>query len=236
LRRLVERKVRHDALDQVEVVSRGDALPAFDFHVAFMSLPHVVGFNPDEIPGATPYLWPDPAAVENWTARLARENSLRIGLVWAGNPSHRNDRNRSIKPTALLPLFDTSPSSETGRHFFSLQIGASAADLATFPPGSVTDLAPFLHDLADTAAVVCALDAIICVDTSVAHLAAALGRPVELLLPYNPDWRWLLDRPDSPWYPTVRLNRQKSPGDWGGVVASLAAELQRHRPTPVRAF
>jgi hypothetical protein len=227
LRRLVERKVAHDALGRVEVVGRGDALPAFDFCVPFMSLPSVVGFDPGKIPGTTRYLWPDPAAVEDWSARLAGEDSLRIGLVWAGNPTHSNDRNRSIKPTALRPLFDISPSRGISRTFFSLQVGASAADLAVFSPGSVTDLAPFLHDLAETAAVVCALDVIICVDTSIAHLAAALGKQVELLLPFNPDWRWLLDRSDSPWYPTLRINRQKSPGDWSGVVVALAAELQR---------
>jgi len=223
LRRLVERKVEHDALGGIEILSAGDALPAFDFHLPFMSLPNVFGFDASAIPGTPPYLWADPVAVEHWRNRLAGDDAVRIGVVWAGSPTHRNDHNRSIKPAALRPLFDLSGG--TARRFYSLQVDASEADLAAFN-GSITDLAPFLHDFTDTAAVICVLDLIICVDTSVAHLAAALGQRVELLLPYNPDWRWLLERSDSPWYPTVHLNRQRSPGDWSSVVAALAAELR----------
>lgn len=225
LRRLVERKIEHDALARVEVISRGDTLPPFDVHLHFMSLPYALGFDPGDIPGATPYLWPDPIRLEQWSSRLADERSLRIGLVWAGDPKHRNDRNRSVKPSVLLPLFEKLPPGENDRRFFSLQKGASAADLAGFPPGTVTDLAPFLDDFTDTAAAICALDVVVSVDTSVAHLAAALGAQVELLLPYNSDWRWLLDRADSPWYPTVRLNRQKSHGDWRDVIAALADRI-----------
>jgi hypothetical protein len=185
-----------------------------------MSLPQAAGFDVRDIPGPVPFLSADPAAVESWSARLGGTDALRIGLVWAGNPTHRNDRNRSIKPKLLLPLFETAEA-----RFFSLQVGARASDIRAFPRGSVTDLAPFLGDLDDTAAAITALDLVISVDTSVAHLAAALGKPVELLLPHNPDWRWLLDRSDSPWYPSVRLRRQASPGDWTGVVAALAADL-----------
>jgi hypothetical protein len=226
LRRIVEHKIEHDALGCVEVISRGDVLPSFDFHLHMMSLPHVLGFDPDKIPGTSPYLWPDPVVLQHWSSRVADASSLRIGLAWAGNPKHRNDRNRSIKPAALLPLLERPPTDGSDRRFFSLQVGASAADLAVFPPGMVTDLAPSLNDFADTAAAICALDLIICVDTSVAHLAAALGKQVELLLPCNPDWRWLLYRSDSPWYPTIRIHRQKSHGDWTEVVAALATDLQ----------
>lgn len=232
LRRLVEHKIAHDGLGRTEVIDGTAPLPSFDFHLPFMSLPNAVGFDADAIPGPPPYLRADPAAVQHWTERfasealaseaLASDGCRRIGLVWAGNPTHDNDRNRSIKPAALWPLLDAAGA--RGR-FFSLQLGAGAAGLADFPPGAVTDLAPFLHDFADTAAAISALDLVICVDTAVAHLAGALGKRVELLLPYNSDWRWLFDRPDSPWYPTMRLHRQASPGNWDGVVARLAAEL-----------
>jgi hypothetical protein len=150
----------------------------------------------------------------------------RIGLVWAGNPHHRNDRNRSIQPAQLAPLVEGSLFGTNSRQFFSLQVGAAATGISVFPSGSITDLSPFLHDFAETAAALTALDLIITVDTSVAHLAGALGRPVELLLPYAPDWRWMLDRSDSPWYPTMRIHRQKIPGDWAGVISGLAAEFR----------
>ncbi|QPF93911.1 tetratricopeptide repeat protein [Bradyrhizobium commune] len=223
LRRLTERKVTREGLAQVSVVSRSETLPRFDFHIPFMSLPHAVGFDVQDIPGGVPYLSADPAVVETWSARVGSEDALRVGLVWAGNPTHRNDRNRSIKPKSLLPLLEAKAA--TPIRFFSLQVGARAGNIRSFPRGRVTDLAPHLGDLDDTAAAICTLDLVICVDTSVAHLAAALGKPVELLLPYNPDWRWLLDRLDSPWYPTVHLRRQSTPGDWTGVVAELAADL-----------
>lgn len=227
LHRLTERKVAQEELARVRVIRRGEPLPGFDLHVPFMSLPHVLGFDVEHIPGPVPYLAADPAAVASWSARLGNEDGLRIGLVWAGNPTHRNDHNRSIKPKSLLPLF--AAKTATSIRYFSLQVGARATDIRIFPRGRVTDLSPFLRDFDDTAAAICALDRVICVDTSVAHLAAALGRPVELLLPYNPDWRWLLDRIDSPWYPTVRLHRQTAPSDWAGVVAGLRAELEdRH--------
>jgi tetratricopeptide (TPR) repeat protein len=226
LRRLVDRKIEHDALGCVAAVSRGDELPPFDVQLHIMSLPYVLGFDLANIPGTSPYMWPDPVALQDWTARLHDRSSIRIGLVWAGNRKHRNDRNRSMAPATLLPLLEGPWSDGRERRFFSLQVGASAADLATFPPGAVTDLAPFLNDFDDTAAAICALDLVVCVDTSVAHLAAALGKRVELLLPYNPDWRWLLDRAESPWYPTVRIHRQTSVGDWSGVMATLASELQ----------
>ena len=236
LRRLVEHKIAHDGLGRTEVVDGTAPLPPFDFHLPFMSLPNAVGFDPDAIPGPPPYLRAEAAAVQHWTERLTSEASTsdgcrRIGLVWAGNPTHDNDRNRSIKPAALWPLLDAVG---TRARFFSLQLGAGAAGLADFPPGAVTDLAPFLHDFADTAAAISALDLVICVDTAVAHLAGALGKRVELLLPYNSDWRWLSGRPDSPWYPTMRVHRQASPGDWEGVVARLATELGDTTPPPAR--
>jgi tetratricopeptide (TPR) repeat protein len=226
LRKLVDAQIRHDALVSIEVRNRGEALPPFDCHLPFMSLAKVFSFDGAAIPAITPYLRPDSEGIARWQARLGAGDALRIGLVWAGNPHHRNDRNRSIQPAELLPLLDGSLFGQSGRQFFSLQVGAAAEGISVFPAGSITDLAPLLHDLAETAAALTALDLIITVDTSVAHLAGALGRPVELLLPYVPDWRWLLDRSDSPWYPTMHINRQKIAGDWKGVVASLAAEFR----------
>ncbi|MBR1090978.1 glycosyltransferase family protein [Bradyrhizobium manausense] len=224
LHRLAARKIAQDGLSRVRLVNSGDPLSAFDVHIPFMSLPHAFGFDLREIPGPVPYLAADPAAVESWSHRLGADHGLRIGLVWAGNTAHRNDHNRSIKPRALLPLLEAKAAGAL--RFFSLQVGARARDIKIFPRETITDLSPFLHDFDDTAAAICALDRVICVDTSVAHLAGALGRPVDLLLPYNPDWRWLLDRTDSPWYPTARLHRQAAPGDWAGVVAALVRELK----------
>jgi tetratricopeptide (TPR) repeat protein len=223
LRRLVDAKLAREALTSVTVVSRGEQLPGFDVHASLMSLPATLGFDAAAIPGQVPYLWAKPDAVARWRARVAADAALAVGLVWAGNPHHRNDRNRSIAPAAMAPLIRAISSRHGDARFFSLQVGPAGADLSAFPPGSVIDLAPSLDDFAETAAALTALDVLICVDTSVAHLAAALGRPVELLLPYHPDWRWLLDRPDSPWYPTITLHRQTVAGDWSAPLAALAA-------------
>lgn len=229
LRQLVETKVRDERLGSTEVRERGETLPRFDCHLPFMSLPKIMRFDGSTAAVGSAYLRPDAEAAARWQARLAVGDIKRIGLVWAGNPRHRNDRNRSIPPAALLPLLDGSLCDNSERRIFSLQVGEVAAGLAQFPAGSITDLAPSLHDFGETAAVVAALDLIVTVDTSVAHLAGALGKPVELLLPYVPDWRWLLDRADSPWYPSFRIHRQRSAGDWAGVIAGLAAVLGRDR-------
>jgi tetratricopeptide (TPR) repeat protein len=226
LRALVDAKVRRDALASVEVRSRGEALPSFDCHLPMMSLARILGIASKAFPVRTPYLWPNSQAAAYWQTRLGAGGVQRIGLVWAGNPHHRNDRNRSIQPAQLAPLVEGSLFGTNSRQFFSLQVGAAATGISVFPSGSITDLSPFLHDFAETAAALTALDLIITVDTSVAHLAGALGRPVELLLPYAPDWRWMLDRSDSPWYPTMRIHRQKIPGDWAGVISGLAAEFR----------
>jgi hypothetical protein len=146
---------------------------------------------------------------------------LRVGLVWSGNPAHANDRNRSIPFTELTPLL------HQGIEFVGLQREVRPADeaaLAGVP--AIENLGPALKDFADTAALVASLDLVISVDTSVAHLAGALGKPVWVMLPYAPDWRWLLDRDDSPWYPTMRLFRQTAAGDWKGVVARIADALK----------
>jgi tetratricopeptide (TPR) repeat protein len=225
LRRLVDDMIDRGRLPSIEVRSRGEELPAFDCHLPLMSLHRLFHAGGPAVPDNAPYIRPDPEMVARWQDRLGGNGEIRIGLVWAGNPQHRNDRNRSIPPAALLPILTAPPSAERSRRFFSLQVGPAASGLSAFPDKLVTDLGPFLHDFADTAAAIAGLDLIICVDTSVAHLAGAIGRPVRLLLPHAPDWRWLLDRSDSIWYPGMRLYRQSSPGDWTAPVANVAAEL-----------
>ena len=204
------------------VIGRGDPLPAFDEHCPFLSLPLAFATTPASIPAAIPYLAAPEPLRNAWRTRLETLSSPRIGLVWAGRPEHRRDRDRSLALSALAPL------SIAGATFFSLQKGPAAAQAKSPPPGMVLhDLGDELGDFADTAAAMSALDLIITVDTSTAHLAGAIGRPVWVLLAQPPDWRWFLDREDSPWYPTARLFRQPSRGEWKPVVERVAAELAR---------
>ncbi|WP_245286384.1 tetratricopeptide repeat protein [Bradyrhizobium sp. ARR65] len=208
----------------VTVVSRGEALPPVDLQLPLMGLPRVFGTELDTIPAAVPYLHPDGERLAKWRQALGCSTSLRVGVVWAGNPLHKGDRQRSLPADELLPRLVTP-----GAQLFSLQKETRAADAPAMAAlgADIIDLAPALGDFADTAAAVAALDLVIAVDTSVAHLAGALGRPVWLLLPYALDWRWLRDREDSPWYPTMRLFRQEKPRAWEGVIARASADLAR---------
>ena len=149
-------------------------------------------------------------------------SGLNIGLAWAGRPTHKNDFNRSVSLDVLKPLFELS-----GATWISLQIDTrhDAAISAGLP---LRDLRPQITDFADTASAVGALDLVISVDTAVAHLAGALGKDVWILLPFSPDWRWLMNRVDSPWYPSARLFRQQSAGDWGEVIKRVASALEHH--------
>jgi tetratricopeptide (TPR) repeat protein len=204
-----------------EIVARGDALPAFDFHCPLLSLPLAFGTRLDTIPNAVPYLNAPEPRLREWAVRLADLPKPRVGLVWAGNPAHLSDCHRSVALRALTPILALA-----GIHVVSLQKDATAADkslLAQFP--NAVDVGHELRDFADTAAVIVQLDLVIAVDTSVAHLAGAMGKAVALLLPFSPDFRWLLDRADTPWYPTMRLFSQSALGDWDGVVERLCGEL-----------
>jgi hypothetical protein len=207
----------------VDELARTDApLPPFDCYAPIMSLPHLLGTRGAVAAEATPYLAP-PGARTSAARLVAAAPGLRVGLVWAGEPRHRNDRSRSVALPQLRPLLDVP-----GTCFFSLQKGSATAALAALAPRDrdrLPDLAASFEDFGDTAHAVAALDLVIAVDTSVAHLAGALGKPVWLLLPSTPDWRWQLHRADSPWYPSARLFRQPAPGDWGAVVAQVAAAL-----------
>ena len=205
----------------------GDGLPPFDLHCPLMSLPLAFGTTLGTIPAGAPYLRADPAQAAVWRERLAVERRPRVGLVWAGGvragipEAVATDRRRSIALAQLAPLADI-----TGVAWYSLQKGGPA-DQARQPPAGMALADPMdaIEDFADTAALVAALDLVISVDTSVAHLAAGLGKPVWLLSRFDGCWRWLLDRDDSPWYPTVRLYRQGAPGDWEPAIARLRGDL-----------
>ncbi len=196
-----------------DVIVHGQPLPPVGAHCPLMTLPLAFNTTLQTIPATVPYLSADPAKAAAWAARLPA-GQRRVGLVWAGNPNFANDRVRSINPARLAPLLAVPNVT-----WVSLQ--ASPKDA---PPGLV-DLTADLHDFAGTAALIANLDLVIAVDTAVAHLAAAMGKPTWILLPAVPDWRWLLGRTDSPWYPSARLFRQATPGDWAAVVSGVAAAL-----------
>jgi tetratricopeptide (TPR) repeat protein len=196
-----------------------ECLPPFDVQCPLMSLPLAFQTTLDSIPAEVPYLTvPDDALRRAENFQWPSEG-FRVGLVWSGNPQHANDRFRSMRPETLAPLLSLDHI-----HFFSLQVGVSAEGIENLP-ARVTDLRPFITDMADTAALVYHLDLVITVDTAVAHLAGALAQPTWLLLPSAPDWRWLTDREDSPWYPTMRLFRQRQFGDWQPVMQRVRIEL-----------
>lgn len=199
-------------------------LPAFDFHLPLLSLPRVLGTRLATIPAAVPYLRADPLLVERWRRRVGAANpaKIKVGIVWAGNPNQRGDRFRSPRLRAVMPLFAVP-----GIEFVSLQLGDGRSDIAASPlPPEVLDLGAEIADFADTAAIMASLDLVVSSCTAPLHLAGALGVPVWGLIPFAPHFFWLLERPDSPWYPTLRLYRQERAGDdWSGVVRRLAADL-----------
>jgi tetratricopeptide (TPR) repeat protein len=202
------------ALDLAEVTR-------FDLHCPLLDLPLRFGTRLETVPAEVPYLAADPARRARWRARLGDRSGLRVGLVWAGNPSFARDRLRSPGLAPLLKLLELP-----GLSWFGLQVGAGRRDLDDHAvPDDFTDLGGELRDFADTAAVMAELDLVVTSCTAAAHLGGALGRPTWVMLPAAPDWRWLLERADSPWYPTVRLFRQAASGDWRTVVAQLADAL-----------
>jgi tetratricopeptide (TPR) repeat protein len=204
-----------------QCVAKSDALPPFDLHCPLSSLPLAFGTRLESIPSSAYLPAPAPAAerVAAWQHRLGAPARLRVGLVWSGNPNHTNDYNRSVPFRLLSPLLHLDATC------VSLQKDARPGDRALLGQSSIVDLTAHLHDFGETAALVSCLDLVISVDTSVAHLAAALGRPTWILLPYTPDYRWLLDRDDSPWYPTARLFRQTATRDHAEVIDRVRGEL-----------
>jgi tetratricopeptide (TPR) repeat protein len=200
------------------VVARGEAWPEFDVHASLMSLPRILGTRVESIPAQVPYLFP----LGRPPRALAREPGVRnVGLVWAGGPAHKKDHLRSVKFAEMSALLQTP-----GCRFHSLQVGPRAGDCADAAArGAIVDLAPSLGDFFDTALQMQQLDLVISIDTAVAHLAGALGVPVWILIPFTPDWRWGTTGATSAWYPTAKLFRQKTRGDWSSVIADVACEL-----------
>jgi tetratricopeptide (TPR) repeat protein len=200
----------------ITIIATGEPLPPYDALCPVMSLPLAFKTTIDTIPATVPYLATNPAKVAEWQGRLGPRTQPRIGLVWSGNPTHKNDHNRSLRFDQLEPLL------ELPYEYHCLQKDIREEDRIILQRHPQVQLhADNLRDFSDTAALVDAMDLVISVDTSVAHLAGALGKPLWLLLPYMPDYRWMLDRSDSPWYPTARLFRQPEIGDWDKVVTEV---------------
>jgi tetratricopeptide (TPR) repeat protein len=210
------------ALDGVAaVVARGEPLPGHDLQCPVASLPLAYRTEVASIPAWVPYLRPSEAHLARWRPRIETLPSPRVAVAWSGQASHPNDRRRSMTLAELEPLLSVS-----GIRFISVQRELRAGeDKLLAQSAHVTHVGDDLADFADTAAVLAMSDAVVCVDTSVAHVAGALGRPTFLLVPFQPDWRWLLCRDDSPWYPTMRLFRQTAIGDWAGVVGRVRDAL-----------
>jgi hypothetical protein len=205
-----------------KVVADGGQLPDFDLQCPLLSLPRVFGTTLENIPVEIPYCTADALLSRKWKDRLQHEDSrFKIGLVWAGRTKAKRERGR----TCSLALFSALAGFD-GVIFYSLQKG-EGAEQAKNPPENMEliDYTEEIHDFSDTAAFIGNLDLVISIDTAVSHLAGALGKPVWTLLPFAPDWRWMLNRDDSPWYPTMRLFRQPSPGDWEAVIKDIAGEL-----------
>ncbi|MFZ6845827.1 tetratricopeptide repeat protein [Undibacterium sp. RuTC16W] len=207
----------------LEVYAQGEDLPDYDFHCPLPSLPCAFDTQLDTIPVENEYFnihQIAPLAVAKWREKIGETPLKKVGLVWSGNKDHQNDKNRSI------PFEKFSKILIDGINFFSLQKEVRSTDQAALDAHpSVANWGDSFTDFVDTAALIANLDLVVTVDTSVAHLAAAMGKPVWILIPFNPDWRWLLDRSDSPWYPTVTLFRQGADRDWAPVLDKVAAKL-----------
>jgi tetratricopeptide (TPR) repeat protein len=203
------------------VLARGEAPPPFDLHCPLASLPLAFKTELASIPVEIPYLAAPAARLEKWRARMDGLVRPRVALAWSGSAAHANDRNRSIPLARLQPLWSID-----GASFVSVQRDVREGDARVLAgaPG-LAHLGDELSDFADAAAVLALADLVISVDSAVAHLAGAMGRPLWILLPFSPDWRWLLERDDSPWYPTAKLFRQPSIGDWESVIERVRAEL-----------
>ncbi len=204
------------------VVPFREGLPKFDLYCHLMSLPGIFVTRVESIPRQIPYLRPEPALIEKWRGILGpRDAKVRVGLAWAGRAEHQFNQHRSIPLRELAPLREVR-----GIEFHSLQIGPAAEEVHDLPNGMmVRNHADRLTDLSETVALIANLDLVISVDTLIPHLAGAQGARVWLMLAHAADWRWLLDRDDSPWYPTMRLFRQSSAGDWPGVINSICRAL-----------
>jgi len=211
------------------LIERGEDVPPYDLQCPLLSLPLAFDTDLDSIPADVPYLFAAPERVAAWRARLGPRGKKRVGVVFSGNPAHPDDLRRSIPLVQFARVLAGAPD----REFHVLQNELRPADRG------VLEMLPNLHehtaaiaDFADTAALIALMDVVVTVDTSVAHLAGAMGWPVWLLLPFKPDWRWMLEREDSPWYPTMWLFRQQRPGDWESVLDEVAKQLDEMLGNP----
>ena len=208
------------------IVARGEAPPPFDIHCPLGSLPLAFKTEPGSVPARMPYLAPDNDYLAKWQGRIAALDRPRIAIAWAGNPSHANDRNRSLRFGHLPPLLSMPA------RFLSIQRDVRDADTEQLAAESrLTHVGGELENFSDTAAAIAQCDLVISADTAVAHLAGAMARPLWVLIPFAPDWRWTLNAETSPWYPTARLFRQSEPGDWDGVINRVGAALARFSAT-----
>ncbi len=205
------------------VIAQGDAVGAFDFHTPMMSLPHAFGTQLQSVPARTPYLAADPARTAVFAQHLGPRTQFRVGLAWSGNPALKNNAVRSAALNDLAGLI------LSGVTYVSVQKDIPQADRDAAQRLGVLDLSDLIEDFADTAALMQNLDLVISVDSSPAHLAGALGMPVWILLYHTAEWRWLMDRADSPWYPSARLFRQTTPRDWHRVAATVGAALDKQK-------
>jgi hypothetical protein len=208
------------------LVRQRDPLPAFDLYCPLMSVPIGCGTTLDSIPCAVPYLRTNPAKVWAWQDRLGPKTRPRVGLVWSGSTTHQADHLRSLELSELLAALPN------GFDYVSLQKEIRPGDMAAVHASGMAHFGDALLTMDDTAALCACMDLVIAVDTSVAHLAGALGLPVWVLLPHMPDWRWLLERSDSPWYPSARLYRQQRARDWSAPLAQLRVDLLAGRFGP----
>jgi tetratricopeptide (TPR) repeat protein len=223
--------VRQVAPD-LPIFAKWDDCPAYTAYAALSGLPLLHGTTPENVPGREAYLRAEPARAAAWRGRVsgagARSANVRtdrkIGLVWAGRPTHSNDRNRSVRFSRLRPIMNLP-----GITFVALQKGRGLEEAGSYyGRAPLINLGASINSFADTAAVIEALDLVLTVDTSVAHLAGAMGKPCWIMLAYAPDWRWLLQRSDTPWYPSVRLFRQPAPDAWEALAEEVAARLSKN--------
>jgi len=202
------------------VLSKGDTLPDFDYQIPLLSLPLALGTTINTIPSCSNYIEADNEKIKFWERKLGNKNKLRVGIVWSGSAVHSDDSNRSLRLSQILPYLPRM------HHYISLQKDLSSIDRDSLKQAPfLTFLGDDLNDYSDTAALCELMDLVISVDTSIAHLSGALGKETWILLPYSPDWRWLLSRVDSPWYPSVKLYRQNQIRDWDDVLKKVYSDL-----------
>ncbi len=211
-----------------KIVEKNDGFASsneFDMHAPLLSLPGLLNVSLDNLPSKTPYIFTDSELTSQWHARLNSnaEGTFKVGIAWTGNPQHENDFNRSCPLSVFKPLSEIK-----GLTLFSLQKNETPSKInEDFQTGKIIDLADDLNSFSDTASVIANLDLVVAVDTAVVHLAGAMGKETWTLLPFSPDWRWLLNRNDSPWYPQMQLFRQPNLGDWETVIRNIVEELKK---------